>query len=202
MPPRVVEGPERLGHTVIEPGGVQIGFEVAATDFWQVHPAAPQTFVTTVLRELAPRPGEVVLDLYCGAGLFTAVLAHAVGPTGQVVGIESDPQSVADATANLAGLTWAQARSGRVSVELLDTLDLAPDLVVVDPPRSGLGPKVMAGVVALGARAIAYVSCDPASLARDVGVATKAGWRLDGLSAYDSFPMTHHIECIAILTPN
>jgi tRNA/tmRNA/rRNA uracil-C5-methylase (TrmA/RlmC/RlmD family) len=155
-----------------------------------------------VLRELRPLPGDRVLDLYAGAGLFTAALARAVGPTGRVVGVESDRQAVADAARNLIDLQWAQVQSARVTVELLAGLDIAPDLVILDPPRAGVGAAIMQALLDLGARVIAYVACDPASLARDVRAATDRGWVLRGVSAYDGFPMTHHIECIAVLTPN
>jgi tRNA/tmRNA/rRNA uracil-C5-methylase (TrmA/RlmC/RlmD family) len=202
MPMRFVEGAERMRHTVLGPDGTAIDFDVAATGFWQVHPDAAQTFVNAVVRGLAPRPGDVVLDLYCGAGLFTAVIAHAVGRTGRVVGIESDAGSLADATANLLDRPWAEARLGHVDQALLGSLDLAPDLIVLDPPRSGAGASTMAAILGLGARAIAYVACDPASLARDVRIALDGGWKMRSVSAYDAFPMTHHVECIAILTPN
>jgi tRNA/tmRNA/rRNA uracil-C5-methylase (TrmA/RlmC/RlmD family) len=84
---------------------------------------------------------------------------------------------------------------------LIESLDIAADLVVLDPPRSGAGAAVMSALLDLAPRAIAYVACDPASLARDVRTATDRGWILRNLYAFDAFPMTHHIECIAILAP-
>ena len=199
---RLVEGADELHHVIRGADEAVVDFVVSPGTFWQVHPAAAQTYVTAVLRELGPRTGDRVLDLYAGAGLFTAALARAVGPTGRVVGIESDRQAVADAARNLIDLPWAQVRFARVTVGLLSGLDLAPDLVILDPPRAGVGAAVMQELLELGARVIAYVACDPASLARDVRTATDRGWVLRGVSAYDGFPMTHHIECIAVLTPN
>jgi tRNA/tmRNA/rRNA uracil-C5-methylase (TrmA/RlmC/RlmD family) len=199
---RLVDGPDEHHHVIRDADGAQVDFLVSPGSFWQVHPAAAQTYVTAVLRELRPLPGDRVLDLYAGAGLFTAALARAVGPTGRVVGVESDRQAVADAARNLIDLQWAQVQSARVTVELLAGLDIAPDLVILDPPRAGVGAAIMQALLDLGARVIAYVACDPASLARDVRAATDRGWVLRGVSAYDGFPMTHHIECIAVLTPN
>ena len=104
---------------------------------------------------------------------------------------------MADAAANLRDLPWAEVRQGRVSPAGLDALGVRPDLVVLDPPRAGAGPAVMAALAALGPRALCYVSCDPATLARDVAVLAARGWRLRRLRAFDAFPMTHHVECVA-----
>jgi tRNA/tmRNA/rRNA uracil-C5-methylase (TrmA/RlmC/RlmD family) len=201
-PLRLISGADRLRHSIVGANDAEIEFEVDPAGFWQVHPAAAQTFVTAVLTALRPQPSDVVLDLYAGAGLFTAVFAAAVGPSGRVVGIEADAQAVTDANHNLADVGWAEVRRASVEANRLKDLDLVPDLIVLDPPRTGAGAATMRAVLALGARAVAYVACDPASLARDVRVALDSGWRLRDLSAYDAFPMTHHVECIAILTPN
>jgi tRNA/tmRNA/rRNA uracil-C5-methylase (TrmA/RlmC/RlmD family) len=80
-------------------------------------------------------------------------------------------------------------------------LDLRPDVVVLDPPRAGAGAATMAALLALGPRCVGYVSCDPATLARDVAAAARAGWELRGLRAFDAFPMTAHVECVALLAP-
>lgn len=190
----LVDGPARLHHRVGERS-----FEIAAEGFWQVHPAAAETFGRAVIQAVAPRPGEVALDLYAGAGPLTAMLAEAVGSSGQVLGVEASPQAVADAEANLAGLPWAQARRARVDAAVIDGLDLRPDVVVLDPPRAGAGRETMAALLALAPRVIGYVACDPAALARDVRVAVDADWRLTSLRAFDAFPMTHHVECVAAL---
>jgi tRNA/tmRNA/rRNA uracil-C5-methylase (TrmA/RlmC/RlmD family) len=172
-------------------------WQVAAPGFWQVHPAAADTLAAAVLELLDPRPGETALDLYAGAGLFAGLLAERVGPTGTVVAVEADPRAAADARAN----TPAAVRASRVTPGLVGGLGVRPDLVVLDPPRAGAGKDVTAAILALRPRAIAYVACDPASFARDLKVALDAGWRLRELRAYDCFPMTHHVETVALLWP-
>ena len=192
----VIEGASRIRHTV----GART-FEVDAAGFWQVHPLAASTFAAALVEAVRPAPGETALDLYAGAGLLTAAIADAVGPTGQVLGVESAPAAVADAQGNLADLPWAQVRSGRVDATLLANLDLRPDVVLLDPPRSGAGRETMAAILALEPRVVGYLACDPAALARDVAVALASGWRLLSLRAFDAFPMTHHVECVAALLP-
>jgi tRNA/tmRNA/rRNA uracil-C5-methylase (TrmA/RlmC/RlmD family) len=192
----VVAGPERIRERA---GGRD--WELAAGGFWQVHPAAADTLAACVLDMLAPRPGETALDLYAGAGLFAGLLAAAVGPDGHVLAVESDERAAADARANLAGLP-AEVRAGRVTAGLLGGLGTAPDLAVLDPPRAGAGPEVLTALLALRPRAVAYVSCDPAALARDLRTAVDAGWHLTALRAFDCFPMTQHVETVALLEPD
>jgi tRNA/tmRNA/rRNA uracil-C5-methylase (TrmA/RlmC/RlmD family) len=193
----LLAGPEQLRH---ELRGRRFG--VSAGAFWQVHPAAAEAFADALLDAVRPAPGERVLDLYAGAGALTAALAEAVGPGGVVVGLESAPGAVADATANLADLPWATVRRGRVSAAELDALGMRPDVVVLDPPRAGVERGALEAILALGPRTVGYVSCDPATLARDVAVAGRSGWRLGALLAFDAFPMTHHVECVATLYPD
>jgi tRNA/tmRNA/rRNA uracil-C5-methylase (TrmA/RlmC/RlmD family) len=179
-------------------------WELAATGFWQVHPAAADALSACVLDFLAPAPGETALDLYAGAGLFAGVLAAAVGPSGHVLAVEADPQAAADARTNLAAADAGAAvevRTGRVSAGLLGGVGIVPDVAVLDPPRAGAGPDVLTALLALRPRAVAYVSCDPASLARDLRAAVDAGWRLARLRAFDCFPMTQHVETVALLEP-
>jgi tRNA/tmRNA/rRNA uracil-C5-methylase (TrmA/RlmC/RlmD family) len=200
--PRVAGG----GTVVSGPGRIREraagrDWELDAGGFWQVHPAAADTLAACVLELLAPRPGETALDLYAGAGLFAGLLAGAVGPAGHVLAVESDERAAADARANLAGLP-AEVRTGRVSAGLLGGLGAAPDIAVLDPPRAGAGPEVLTALLALRPRAVAYVSCDPAALARDLRAALDAGWHLAALRAYDCFPMTQHVETVALLEPD
>lgn len=192
-------------------------FAVSARGFWQVHPRAPHIFVERVLAEVVPRPGERALDLYAGVGLFAAALADAVGPEGQVLTVESDAVAGALARSNLTPWPHAVAVANRVDDFLgvarparrgpdrrrasrprrprpSPLLPPSADVVVLDPPRTGAGPKVVEAVAGLRPRWIAYVACDPAALARDT-VAL-------GAAAYDAFPMTHHVECIATFTPS
>jgi tRNA/tmRNA/rRNA uracil-C5-methylase (TrmA/RlmC/RlmD family) len=188
---RLLFGPARLRHAV-----AGRTFEVDAAGFWQVHPHAAQAFAGALLDMVRVRPGEQVLDLYAGAGLFTALLADAVGPGGEVVGVEMSEQAVADAEANVADLPQASVVRARVAPEVVTEADV----VVLDPPRSGAGRDVMAAVAARTRRVVGYVACDPATLARDLRVAVDVGWRLAALRAFDAFPMTQHVECVAVLS--
>jgi tRNA/tmRNA/rRNA uracil-C5-methylase (TrmA/RlmC/RlmD family) len=180
-------------------------WEVEGTGFWQVHPAAADALVGAVSGFAAVAAGETVLDLYAGAGLFGGALAPAVGPSGRVVCVEADPAACAAAADNLAGLHQAEVWEGTVDAEglagLLDELGTAPDVVVLDPPRAGAGRAVSDLLAATGARAVVYVACDPAALARDVAVFAAGGYRLAALRGFDAFPMTAHVEAVALLTP-
>jgi SAM-dependent methyltransferases related to tRNA (uracil-5-)-methyltransferase len=178
-------------------------FRLSARGFWQVHPGAAATFVAHVLRELAPQPGEHAADLYAGVGLFALALADAVGTTGAVLAVESDARAFGDAKANLRAHPEIELRRGKVDRVLkpLVRQGIHADLVVLDPPRTGAGKSVIKEIAALGPRAIAYVACDPAALARDVAYARDAGYGIRTLRAFDAFPMTHHMECIAVLEP-
>jgi len=172
-----------------------------ASTFWQVHPSAPDVLAGAVLELLAPRPGQHVWDLYGGAGLFAVPLAEAVGPQGTVTLVESSAGAVADARANLSDLPQVTVIRARVDGALKHGLP-PPDLVVLDPPRSGAGSAVVAAIATAAPRAVAYVACDPAAFARDVRTFREAGWRLADLRAYDCFPMTHHVECVGLLLPD
>ena len=176
-------------------------FAVAGDGFWQVHPQAPRILVETVLAMLSPRPGERALDLYAGVGLFSAFLAEAVGPEGHVTGVEGDRRAVELAGENLAAYSWAEVR--RAPVERLDWARMpGADVVVLDPPRVGAKRKIVDAIAGTGPRAIAYVACDPAALARDLAYFRDAGYQLSDLRAFDLFPMTHHVECVALLVPS
>jgi tRNA/tmRNA/rRNA uracil-C5-methylase (TrmA/RlmC/RlmD family) len=157
-----------------------------------------------VLKELAPQPGERAVDLYAGVGLFALALADAMGPTGAVLAIDSEARTIRDAKVNLRLRTEIELRRGKVDrvVKLLVRQGIRADLVVLDPPRAGAGKSVMNDIAALGPRAVAYVACDPAALARDVAYAREAGYGIRSLRAFDAFPMTHHVECIAVLEPS
>jgi tRNA/tmRNA/rRNA uracil-C5-methylase (TrmA/RlmC/RlmD family) len=175
-------------------------FLVEADGFWQVHPGAPSTLVTTVLAMLDPRPGERVLDLYSGVGLFARFLGEAVGDGTRVVAIEADRAASRHSAENLAPHQGAAVACGPVEKVLAAAYDEPFDLVVLDPPREGAKRVVVEQVVDRAPRAVAYVACDPAALARDVAIFAEHGYRLEQLRAFDLFPMTHHVECVALLT--
>lgn len=174
-------------------------FYLSPGGFWQAHPAAPEVFVQAVLDGCADvlPPGGTAWDLYGGVGLFAAFLADLVGPHGRVVSVESDRRASAMARRNLAG-SAARARCGRVD-QVLTRLPGPVDVVVVDPPRAGAGRRVCQQLLAAGPKRIVYVACDPAALARDIGILCAGGYRLARLRAFDAFPGTHHVECIAVL---
>jgi tRNA/tmRNA/rRNA uracil-C5-methylase (TrmA/RlmC/RlmD family) len=187
----------------VDTGDWSAEFRLSARGFWQVHPHAAATFVAHVCAELAPQPGERAVDLYAGVGLFALALADAVGPDGAVLAIDSDAHAIADAKSNLRSRPEIELRRGKVDRALkpLVRQGIHTDLVVLDPPRTGAGKSVIKDIAALAPRAIAYVACDPAALARDVAYARAAGYGMRSLRAFDAFPMTHHVECIAILEP-
>jgi tRNA/tmRNA/rRNA uracil-C5-methylase (TrmA/RlmC/RlmD family) len=184
-------------------------WRVSAGGFWQVHPGAADTLTEAVLDTLRPGPGDVALDLFCGAGLFAGALAARVGPEGAVIAVDADAAAVRDARHNLRGTPWARVHAGDVARVLARGGWPQPGLAVLDPPRTGVSRRVIERLLARPGRRpgrrvlrrVAYVSCDPATLARDIAVFAEFGWRLDTLRAFDAFPMTHHVECVAALTP-
>ncbi|MEW2131706.1 TRAM domain-containing protein [Streptomyces sp. NPDC005435] len=176
-------------------------YRVGSGGFWQVHPKAADTLVKAVMQGLLPRKGEMALDLYCGAGLFAGALADRLGEKGAVLGIESGKRAVEDARHNLADFPRVRIEQGKVESVLPRTGITEVDLIVLDPPRAGAGRNTVQHLAGLGARRIAYVACDPAALARDLKYFGEHGYRVRTLRAFDLFPMTHHVECVAILEP-
>ncbi len=186
-------------------------WRVAAAGFWQVHPGAADTLAEAVLDGLRPEPGETALDLFCGAGLFAGVLAEAVGPAGRVVAVEHDAAAVRDARFNLRSTPWARVHRGDAAEVLHRIGRNGASVAVLDPPRTGADRALIEALCAGQARPspagepalrrIGYVSCDPATLARDIAEFGRYGWQLDRLRAFDAFPMTHHVESLAILVP-
>ncbi len=188
-----------------EVAGREYSWRVAGTGFWQVHRAAPTLLAEAVLAAVGDVAGATVMDLYCGAGLFTVPLADVVGPDGQVHAVEGDAEALRDARRNLHDRPGAHLHGGDVTTVLAGRPG-APagaggraDVVVLDPPRVGAGRGVVAAVAATGAARVVYVACDPAALARDVGLLAGHGFALTSLRALDLFPMTHHVEAVAVL---
>lgn len=194
----VVAGPvdALVGERVRERVGEHL-LEVSATGFWQVHPGAPRVLTHAVAAGLEVRSGEVLLDLYGGVGLFAAVLGRR---DGRVIVVEGDRSAAASARRNLRHLPAAQVHRSAVDRWLAGYQGPA-DAVVLDPPRSGAGPAVLQQLHRLRPRTVAYVACDPVALARDLRLVLDLGWRLESLQAFDLFPMTHHLECVAVLAP-
>lgn len=173
-------------------------FQRAADGFWQVHPQAPAVLVETVLEMLDAQPGESVLDLYGGVGLFAQFLADRVGDPSLVRLIEGDRTAAQHARDNLG--PRASVVSGDVATALAKSPGESVELVVLDPPRAGAKRAVVEAALTRGPRAVAYVACDPAALARDLAIFAEQGYLVRDLRAFDLFPMTHHVECVALLT--
>ncbi|WP_405678152.1 class I SAM-dependent RNA methyltransferase [Streptomyces sp. NBC_00048] len=176
-------------------------YRVGMGGFWQVHPQAADTLIKAVMQGLMPRKGEMALDLYCGVGIFAGALAERLGDTGAVLGIESTKRAVEDARHNLEDFPRVRIEQGKVETVLPKTGITECDLVVLDPPRAGAGKQTVRHIAGLSARRVAYVACDPAALARDLGYFKENGYKVRTLRVFDLFPMTHHVECVAILEP-
>jgi tRNA/tmRNA/rRNA uracil-C5-methylase (TrmA/RlmC/RlmD family) len=170
---------------------------VSQKSFWQSHENAPEILAKAVCEFV--RAGDHVLDLYGGVGLFAAALIDVVGEGGRIDLIESSTSAIGDARSNFADFPNIFIHSGDVS-HLIAKI-MRADVVVLDPPRVGAGKEVVVKIAALSPRAIVYVACDPAALARDSLYLQENGFDLRQLRAYDLFPMTHHVECIALFTP-
>ncbi|WP_136089528.1 class I SAM-dependent RNA methyltransferase [Auritidibacter ignavus] len=188
-------------------------FRVSAEGFWQSHRDAPHILVEAVMQATHPPPGDVIADLYAGAGLFSAFLARAVGETGRVYSVERARQASKDARKNLHEMKQAVVINGRTEKVVsswvhrpqapsgqggLEGRDI--DTVVLDPPRSGAGRATIKGINALPASKVVYVSCDPASLARDAKLLAELGWQHQSSEIFDLFPDTHHMESVNIFT--
>lgn len=218
---RVPEGDQLLGaglRSVTEEvtfGSRRFSYQVSAGGFWQIHRAAPSTMVGTMLTMLRPQEGECALDLYAGAGLFTAALADAVGASGTVVSIEGSPVTHKDARSNFApdgcsrtensADTRIEVIRGDVARHLVDlktALEFgeipAIDAVVLDPSREGANRTTLERLDTLDPKRILYVACDPASLGRDTGILRELGWDMVQLRAFDMYPNTHHVESVAL----
>lgn len=192
---RVVSSVERVDTRLVVEHVRGRAFQVATDGFWQVHPGAPEALVSAVLETLEPQPGESVLDLYAGVGLFGAFLGEAGC---RVTMIEGDQRASGLSAENVPG---AEVVAGDVARVLATRGGEHVDLVVLDPPREGARRAVVEQIAQRGPRAVAYVACDPAALARDVAIFAEHGYRLASLRAFDLFPMTHHVECVALLVP-
>lgn len=167
--------------------------------FWQAHRGLAQTLVETVLDAVGDIEGQSWWDLYAGSGLFSAFLGERVGASGSVRAVEESPQALREGRRALHDLP--QVRLDQAStIDWLRTPHGPVDGIVLDPPRSGAGPEVVDLLVSSGARTIVYVACDPVALARDAALLASGGYQLAGLRAFDGFPMTHHVECVATFT--
>jgi 23S rRNA (uracil1939-C5)-methyltransferase len=170
-------------------------FAVSAASFFQVNTSMAARMVQHVLGKL-PSPAGTILDLYCGVRLFSAFLAPRCQ---RLVGVESSASACADFMVNLDEFNNVELYEG-LAEEILPHLDLAPDAVVLDPPRAGLDRRVLDALIARKPASLIYISCDPSTLARDAGRLVKSGYRLVEAVPFDLFPQTYHIESISVFS--
>jgi len=170
-------------------------FKVSADSFFQVNTAQAEQMVVTLLDWLQLSRDSTLLDVYCGVGLFSAFLAPLVG---RCIGIEISDSACENYAANLDAYDNVELYVGAAG-EILTELNTPAEAVIVDPPRSGLEVAALDAIAAMQPTVIAYVSCDPSTLARDVGRLQKAGYRLKRVRPIDMFPQTYHIESISLL---
>ena len=170
-------------------------FRVAASSFFQVNTPQAETMLRLIGEGLALRPDDVLLDAYAGVGTFAKVYAPNVR---EVIAIEELASAVADARENLAGLPNVTMLAGSVE-DVLPTLEQRATAVILDPPRQGCLRPVIDAIIAAKPERLAYVSCDPATLARDLALLVEGGYTLRSLQPLDMFPQTFHIECVALL---
>ena len=184
------EATQRVGQRV---------WRVPVTAFWQAHRDAASVYSGLIAEWAQLSPGMSALDLYGGAGVFAAVLEESVGGTGHVTTVDTSRGSSRAARATLADL-------GQVSV-VTDSVRRVvsgrrgrTDVAVLDPPRTGAGREVIDLLAAAGVPRIIHIGCEAASFARDVGLYRGHGYEVEELRVFDSFPLTHHVECVAVLT--
>ena len=191
--------------TLYGPGYIEdtlcgLNFRLSPHSFYQVNHHQAQRLYEAAISQAEITKNDLVLDLYCGVGTITLCMAKAAG---KVMGVEVVPQAVADARDNAKrnGIENAEffcGDAGEAALEL-ERQGIRPDVVVVDPPRKGLNADAIEALARFGARRIVYVSCDPATLARDVALLKQRGYRLKNAMAADLFPRCAHVESIVTL---
>jgi 23S rRNA (uracil1939-C5)-methyltransferase len=189
--PKVLSG---YNYLVIEVLGRP--FRVSAEAFFQVNTSLAGALVTHIQDHLSLTPTDTLLDIYCGVGLFSAFLAPRVG---RLIGIESSPWAGDDFSVNLDEFNNVELYQAPAE-EVVPYLDVQPEVALVDPPRSGLSRPVLDGLVALSPATLVYVSCDPATLARDARRLQAAGYTPRRITLFDLFPQTYHIESVSFWT--
>ncbi len=169
-------------------------FRVSAGSFFQVNTGQAENMLRFLLDRLALPREAFLLEVYAGVGLFSAFLAPKVA---RLAAVESAPSAVEDFAANLDEFDHVELYDGPAE-DILPGLDVRPDAVLVDPPRAGLAISALDALVRMGAPSLAYISCDPATLARDAKRLLAAGYALESVQPFDMFPQTYHIESISL----
>ncbi len=194
--PRVLEGDYAGTQRV---GGRR--WTLPVTAFWQAHRDAARVYSDLVTGWAATEPGATGWDLYGGAGLFAAALADGAGPTGQVVSVDTSRAGAKAGRAALADLPQVRFVTDSVRKALPSLATRAtPDVAVLDPPRAGAGCEIIDLVSAAGVPRVIHIGCEAASFARDIGLYVGRGYTVEQLRVFDAFPLTHHVECVALLT--
>jgi 23S rRNA (uracil1939-C5)-methyltransferase len=168
-------------------------FRVSAASFFQVNTAMAANMVEHLLANLLLTPSTTLLDVYCGVGLFSAFLAPKCD---RVIGVESASSACQDFVFNLDEFENVELYEG-LAEDVIPHLAAKPDAVLVDPPRAGLEKQVVDGILTLHPKMIAYVSCDPSTLARDTARLINGGYQLKQVTPFDLFPQTFHIESVS-----
>ena len=174
-------------------------WSVPVTAFWQAHRDAARVYGDLVRDWARLTPGQTAWDLYGGAGIFASVLAESVGPSGHVLTVDTSRGSARAARSALADLGWVRVQTDSVR-RALGSQPRRADVAVLDPPRTGAGREVIDLLAAAEVPRIIHIGCEAASFARDVGLYRGHGYQVEELRVFDSFPLTHHVECVAVLT--
>lgn len=185
----VLAGSEALWMDILDQS-----FQVSAGSFFQVNTPMAEAMVQHLLEILPLQPNMTLLDLYCGVGLFSLFLAPRVS---RLVGVEVSPSACRDFAVNLHRFDHVELYEAPVEA-VLKGINFHPDVILVDPPRAGLGHAVLDGLLAQEATWLAYVSCDPSTLARDARRLLAAGYSIQTITPFDLFPQTYHIESISL----
>lgn len=197
--PRLIAGDTVEGDLIQIYSVAQKEYQVSAGSFWQSNIRAPQVLVDAVRSFADVKSGDHLIDLYGGVGLFGLALLDLIGADGRIDHVEGSKSAIADAHVNYGEAKNVHFHTGDVE-KILPRFSNA-DVVILDPPREGAKKAVIESLVACSPRAIVYVACDPAALARDTALLRDANYTLIQLRAFDLFPMTHHIECVALFAP-